>query len=67
MAVRSSGTPGEYYEYGLVHPFFDWATPPWLNRSIDELDGAGNVLVPQTLGMGWDINFDYIRDHLIRK
>lgn len=58
-------TPGEYYEYGLIHPFFDWATPPWLNRSIDELDGEGNILVPQTPGMGWDINYDYIKDHLI--
>ena len=57
--------PGEYYEYGLVHPFFDWATPPWLNSSIDQLDGEGYILVPQSPGMGWDINFDYINDNMI--
>jgi L-alanine-DL-glutamate epimerase-like enolase superfamily enzyme len=58
-------TPGEYYEYGLIHPFFDWACPPWLNRRIDELDDEGNILVPQGPGMGWDVNYDYIREHLI--
>ena len=58
-------TPGEYYEYGLVHPFFDWVTPPFLNTPIDQLDDEGNILVPQTPGMGWDVNYDYIRDNLV--
>jgi L-alanine-DL-glutamate epimerase-like enolase superfamily enzyme len=65
--LASSIVRGEYYEYGLIHPFLDWAAPPHLNSSIDEYDGAGNILVPQRPGLGWDINHDYIRDNLIRK
>lgn len=58
--------PGEYYEYGLLHPFLDYTTPPWLNKQVDEMDSDGNILVPQTPGMGWDINYDYIKDNLVK-
>jgi len=63
--LASTVVQGEFYEYGLIHPFFDWATPPYLNSAVDEYDGEGNILVPQGPGMGWDINHDYIRDNLI--
>jgi hypothetical protein len=55
------GIPGEYYERGLLHPFYDYdATPPWLLAPIDALDAAGCVAVSQLPGLGMQINFDYI-------
>jgi L-alanine-DL-glutamate epimerase-like enolase superfamily enzyme len=57
--------PGEYYEYGLIHPFFDWVTPPYLNSPCDPLDDEGYIHVPQGDGFGWDINYDYIKEHLV--
>ena len=57
--------PGEFYERGLLHPFIDYETPPpWLNTIPDPMDDEGFVHVSQEPGLGWDINFDYIRDNL---
>lgn len=58
------GIPGEFYERGLLHPFIDYEQPPpWLNRPVDPMDEQGFVHVSQDPGLGWDINFDYIRDN----
>ncbi len=60
------GIPGEYYERGLLHPFLDYEQPqPWLNELVDPMDDEGYVHVSQKPGLGWDINFDYINDHLV--
>ena len=63
--IASMSIPGEYYEYGLIHPFLDWVTPPFLNSMVDEFKD-GFIQVPQGDGMGWDINYDYIKDNLIK-
>jgi L-alanine-DL-glutamate epimerase-like enolase superfamily enzyme len=61
------GSPGLYYERGLLHPFVDYDAPPtWLNESVDPMDTQGYVHVSEKPGLGMDINFDYIRDHLLR-
>jgi L-alanine-DL-glutamate epimerase-like enolase superfamily enzyme len=58
------GTPGLYYERGLLHPFIDYdAPPPWLNAPVDPMDDEGFVHVSPLPGLGMDINFDYIRDN----
>ncbi len=63
-ALCAMGTPGLYYERGLLHPFVDYDAPPqWLNESVDPMDAEGNVAVAQRPGLGMNINFDYIRDH----
>lgn len=59
--------PGKYYERGMLHPFLEYNnTPPWLNAPIDPLDKDGYVSVPKLPGLGYDINWDYIRDNLIQ-
>ena len=58
--------PGEFYERGLLHPFIDYETPPpWLNTIPDPMDNEGFVHVSQEPGLGWDINFDYIRKNIV--
>ena len=60
-------SPGLYYERGLLHPFVDYdATPAWLNAPVDPMDEQGNVHVSPLPGLGMDINFDYIREHLVQ-
>jgi L-alanine-DL-glutamate epimerase-like enolase superfamily enzyme len=60
------GIPGEYYERGLRHPFLDYDHPsPWLRELVDPLDTEGYVHVSQRPGLGLDIDFDYIREHLL--
>jgi len=57
---------GKWYERGLLHPFIDYEeTPPWLNSLFDPMDGEGFVPMPSAPGLGTDINFDYIRNHLV--
>jgi L-alanine-DL-glutamate epimerase-like enolase superfamily enzyme len=59
--------PGEYHERGLLHPFIDYDTPPaWLNSLGDPMDDEGYVHIPEGPGLGMDINFDYIRDNLVK-
>lgn len=56
--------PGKYYERGLLHPFLDYdTTPPWLNSPIDFMDGEGFMHVPERPGLGYDINWDYIKEN----
>jgi L-alanine-DL-glutamate epimerase-like enolase superfamily enzyme len=59
-------SPGQYYERGLLHPFIDYDQPPaWLHRPVDPMDSDGFVQISPEPGLGLDINFDYIREHLI--
>jgi L-alanine-DL-glutamate epimerase-like enolase superfamily enzyme len=65
-ALCAMGTPGQFYERGLLHPFVDYdSPPPWLKESVDPMDAEGNVAVSQKPGLGMDINFDYIRDNTL--
>ena len=58
--------PGKYYERGMLHPFLEYNNcPPWLNQPIDSMDRDGYVAIPQLPGLGYDINWDYIKENLI--
>ena len=47
-------------------PSWDYDTPdPWLNSLVDPMDADGYVNVPQSPGLGEDINFEYISEHLV--
>ena len=63
-ALGAMGIPGEYYERGLLHPHYDYeAAQPWLSTRVDGIDDEGNVHLPQTPGLGLDINWDFINTH----
>jgi L-alanine-DL-glutamate epimerase-like enolase superfamily enzyme len=64
--LGSMVSPGLYYERGLLHPFIDYdAAPPWLNTPIDPMDDEGFVHISPEPGLGYDINFDYIRSNAV--
>jgi len=64
--LAAMGIPGEYYERGLLHPFLDYEKPqPWFKKIYDPMDSEGFVSVPQEPGLGFDIDFDYIKEHTI--
>jgi len=59
--------PGKYYERGLLHPLIDYeARTPWLAEVQDPLDADGCVPVPTGPGVGWVIDWDYIKHNRIR-
>jgi L-alanine-DL-glutamate epimerase-like enolase superfamily enzyme len=65
-ALCAMGTPGQYYERGLLHPFIDYdAAPAWLKEPVDPMDNEGYVHVSSRPGLGMDINFDYIRANAV--
>ncbi|MDA0710044.1 MAG: enolase [bacterium] len=56
----------EYYERGLLAPGVDCNTiPPYLNALGDPMDEAGYVHLSQEPGIGYQINWDYIRDNRV--
>ena len=58
--------PGLYYERGLLHPFIDYdVPPPWLNTLVDPMDDEGYVHISPAPGLGYDINWDYIRANTV--
>ena len=64
MLGASSEDTCEYYERGLLAPGLDYEKPPpYLHSLGDPMDQEGYVTVPERPGMGYDLNWDYIRDH----
>ena len=58
----------EYYERGLEAPGVDYETPPpYLRELADPLDSEGYVRVPQGVGMGYQIEWDYIQEHRLHE
>ena len=57
---------GRWYERGLLHPHYDYDTPPEYLRTLpDRMDADGYVHLSQQPGLGWDIDFDYIDANLV--
>lgn len=56
----------EYYERGLLAPGVDCnEPPPYLQAIGDPLDTDGCVPVPDAPGMGYRLDWDYIRAHRV--
>lgn len=65
MGATSEDT-SEYYERGLLAPGVDYeATHPYLAANCDPLDPDGYITLPTLPGMGYQINWDYIRDNRV--
>ncbi len=65
--LGAMGIDGRYFERGLLHPLLDYEKPkPWLNSIFDKMDGNGDVIIPSAPGLGYDINWDYINNNIIR-
>jgi L-alanine-DL-glutamate epimerase-like enolase superfamily enzyme len=66
MLGATSPKLSEWYERGLLGPGFDYEQPrPPLKRICDPLDGEGNVLIPQTPGLGMELDWDYIEENRV--
>jgi L-alanine-DL-glutamate epimerase-like enolase superfamily enzyme len=64
--LASMGIPGRFYERGLLHPDFDYEPPePWFHERLDPMDANGMVHPSSKPGIGWEIDHDYIRTHLV--
>jgi L-alanine-DL-glutamate epimerase-like enolase superfamily enzyme len=60
----------EFFERGLLypsdHPLGDYdKTPLYLKAPCDPMDSAGNVLLPQGDGLGYEFDWDYINANLL--
>jgi L-alanine-DL-glutamate epimerase-like enolase superfamily enzyme len=63
----SSDDTCEYYERGLLAPGVDFDAPhPYLNTPLDVMDEDGYVHLPTSPGLGYDLNWTYIRDQAAR-
>lgn len=56
----------EYYEHGLLAPGVDYeAKLDYLESAMDPLDNEGYVAVPERPGLGYELVWDYIGEHVI--
>jgi L-alanine-DL-glutamate epimerase-like enolase superfamily enzyme len=56
----------EWYERGLLSPKLEYEHPvPPLRRICDPMDGEGNVLIPQTPGLGMEVDWDYVEHNRV--
>ena len=66
-ALGAMPIPGELYERGLLHPQLDHdAERPWFRTPVDALDADGCVRVPTGPGLGQDVDWGFIREHLVQ-
>jgi L-alanine-DL-glutamate epimerase-like enolase superfamily enzyme len=57
----------EYYERGLLAPGVDCnEVPPYLEAICDPLAADGTVPISTEPGIGYQLNWDYIREHQIK-
>ncbi|MGH7922243.1 MAG: enolase C-terminal domain-like protein [Candidatus Dormibacteraceae bacterium] len=66
QALAAMPIPGEYFEYGLLHPHLDFeGESPWLRTPIDRIDADGQIPLPRLPGLGLDIDWDFIHANVI--
>ena len=50
-----------------MRPGYDYSKPPiYLKNTCDPLDNDGNVILPTKPGLGFELEWDYINDNLIK-
>lgn len=68
LALVGATFVSKWYERGLLHPHsdYDWL-PPHLSSQVDPLDADGCVTLPETPGLGVDVDVDYVNAHTIER
>ena len=62
----TSEDTSEYYEKGLLAPGVDYDAPhPYVKNTCDALGPDGHVALPVAPGLGYEIEWDYIRDSTV--
>ena len=57
----------EYYERGLLTlEMVHTSTPPYLKAPVDPMDDRGVVSLPDGIGLGAELNWDYIKNHEVK-
>lgn len=57
----------EYYERGLLTlDMVHTPTPPYLQTPVDPMDDRGFVSLPNGIGLGAELNWDYINNHKVK-
>ncbi|MDE0530828.1 MAG: hypothetical protein OXI01_05155 [Albidovulum sp.] len=63
----TSEDTSEYYEKGLLAPGVDYDAPhPYLKNICDQLAPDGYVALPAAPGLGYEIDWEYIDDNIIK-
>ena len=63
LAATSEDTC-EFFERGLLSlDAVHTAVPPYLAKPCDPMDDAGNVMMPDGPGLGYELNWQYIDAH----
>jgi L-alanine-DL-glutamate epimerase-like enolase superfamily enzyme len=58
----------EYYEKGLLAPGVDNdITHPYLKANCDIVEPDGYITLPTAPGLGYEIDWDYIDDNLVKR
>ncbi|MDE0003430.1 MAG: hypothetical protein OXQ29_12115, partial [Rhodospirillaceae bacterium] len=66
LAIAAAIPNTIYYERGLLHPFLDYEQPEdYQYRIDDEMDVQGFVHCRDEVGLGQDLNLDYIEANLV--
>ena len=68
LALVGATYVSKWYERGLLHPHsdYDWL-PPHLASQVDRLDADGYVNMPETPGLGIDVDREYVDSHTLEK
>ena len=65
--LGATGIDGKYFERGLLHPMLDYEVPkPWFTANYDKMNENGDVIIPQGPGLGYEFNWDYIKNNLVK-
>jgi hypothetical protein len=49
----------------IENPSVSDVPPPWFRTLVDPMDDEGLVRISPELGLGYDINWDYINKNLV--
>jgi len=65
LHVLGASETGDYFEYGLLHPDYDYeGSRPWLTDPPTP-DDDGLIHLPQEPGIGWNVDWDFVESNRV--